>query len=94
MTFSFPNYLDSSVISELENSIIDICNKNRDFEHLLTASAPLWSWAGSVLNKTPQELRHEIETHEADEHFSDQYHEEKDHLLKLPLLFLERINSR
>ncbi len=93
MNFSFPEYLDRSVISELENSIISICNENKELESFSSASAPLWNWASQILSKSPQELRHLIEVHESDEHFANKYQEEKDHLLKLPLLILEKINS-
>jgi hypothetical protein len=91
--FSFPNYLDHSVISELENHIIDICNSCTNYEDIITASVPIWDWACVILKKEPQELRFEIETHETDEQFHNPYLEEKDHLLKLPLLLLKTVNN-
>jgi hypothetical protein len=94
MLFSFPDYLESSVISELENHIIDICNSCTSLEDLLSATSPVWEWAGRILNKPLDELRSEIESHETDEQFPDQYLEEKDHLLKLPLLLLQEVNSK
>jgi len=90
--FSFPNYLDASSVSELENSIIDICNTCKTYDEIKAASAPIWDWTSRVLQKPPDELRHEIETHETDEVFPDDYREEKDHLLKIPLLLLEKLN--
>jgi hypothetical protein len=89
--FSFPAYLDHQVISELENHIIDICNSCQTFEQINTASAPIWDWACSVLQTNIRELK--SETHESHEHFSDAYLEEKDHLLKLPLILLEKVNT-
>jgi hypothetical protein len=91
--FSFPNYLDHSVISELENHIIDICNSCTNYDDIFTAAAPVWDWACAILKKEPQELRFEIETHETDEQFPTAYLEEKDHLLKLPLLLLKVANT-
>lgn len=94
ISFSYPNYLEPSIISELENSVIEICNTCKNYLDISRESAPLWQWAGTLLKKTPEELRHEIETHEADEHFLDAYNEERDHLLKLPILLLEHINNK
>ena len=94
MTFSCPQYLELSIVSELENAIIEICETCSDLTSFELAATPIWNWASQILAKSPEELRHEIETHETDEQFSDKYHEEKDHLLKLPLLILEKINSR
>lgn len=91
--FSFPPHLDHYAISELENHIIDICNSCHTYEEIVSASQPLWDWACIILHQDPKELRHNLETHDANEHFSDPYLEEKDHLLKLPLLLLEKINS-
>jgi hypothetical protein len=93
MLFSFPNYLEPSVISDLENHIIDICNSCKTVEEITAAASPIWVWAGQILKKDLAELRTEIETHEADEQFPDQYLEEKDHLLKLPLLLLQEANK-
>lgn len=93
MTFSYPAYLDRSVISELENAIIDICTNCKTVEEIKTQSSSIWSWAGKVLSKPIDELRFEIESHEQDESFPDPYLEEKDHLLKLPLLILEKLNN-
>jgi hypothetical protein len=91
--FSFPDYLDNSVVSELENHIIDICNSCTTIEDIITAGTPVWDWACMVLKKDSRELRLEIENHETDEQFSTQYLEEKDHLLKLPLLLLKAVNT-
>ncbi|OGD09619.1 hypothetical protein A2397_00955 [Candidatus Amesbacteria bacterium RIFOXYB1_FULL_44_23] len=92
--FSFPVHFDHSVISELENHIIEICNTCKTYPDISAAAAPVWDWASKIIPEPIAELRHEIESHEADEHFPDQYSEEKDHLLKIPLLLLEHINSR
>jgi hypothetical protein len=91
--FNFPNYLDHSVISELENHIIDICNSCSTSDEIIAAATPVWEWAGKILNKNLEDLRFEIETHETDEQFPTQYLEEKDHLLKLPLLLLKVTND-
>ena len=91
-TFSFPSHLDHSVISDLENFIIEICNTCPNLESMTSASRPVWDWASLTLGRSESELRREIESHEADEHFPNPYLEEKDHLLKLPLILLERIN--
>jgi hypothetical protein len=92
--FQYPAYLDHSVISDLENLIIEICNTCPGLDQLVNTASPVYEWAGKILHKTLPELRHEIESHEADEHFPNQYMEEKDHLLKLPLILLEHINNR
>lgn len=91
--FTFPAHLDHSVVSDLENYIIEICNTCPNLESISVSSKSIWTWATEVLHKPEAELRHEIETHELDEHFPSPYLEEKDHLLKLPLLLLEKINS-
>ena len=91
--FSYPAHLDHSVISELENQIIEICNTAKNLDHIKVASAPVWNWACDILHCSVSELRREIESHEADEHFPNAYLEEKDHLLKLPLILLEKTNS-
>ena len=91
--FSFPDYLDHSVIGDLENHIIDICNSCTTYEDIITAGTPVWDWACVILKKEPQELRFEIETHETSEQFPTPYLEEKDHLLKLPLLLLKATNT-
>jgi hypothetical protein len=91
--FSFPDFLDHQVVSELENHIIDICNSCSSYEQITSASIPLWQWASQILGRDPKELRTEIETHYSDEQLSSPYLEEKDHLLKLPLVLLEKINS-
>lgn len=91
--FAFPARLDHAVVSDLENHIIDICRTAGDYESIRTASAPVWDWAVKILHKNEAELRHLIESHEADEHFPNQFLEEKDHLLKLPLVLLEKINN-
>jgi hypothetical protein len=93
MIFSFPAHLDHSVISELENYIINICNSCPTLENITAGSAPVWDWASRILQKNPAELHHEIETHEAGEHFNNPYLEEKDDLLKLPLILLEKLNT-
>jgi hypothetical protein len=93
MNFSYPAYIDRTVISELENAIIEICTTCKTLEEIKTQSASIWSWASKVLAKSNDELRFEIESHEQDESFPDPYLEEKDHLLKLPLLILEKINN-
>ena len=90
--FSFPHRLNHAAVSHIENHIIELCRAYATYEDLCAASAPLWHWACQTLHKSPGELRHEIETHETDEHFPTPYLEEKDHLLKLPLLLLEKIN--
>ncbi len=91
--FSYPAYLDRSVVSELEDQIIDICNSCPALDDLISSSAPVWEWACRILKMSASELRHRIETHETDEQFPSAYLEEKDHLLKLPLILLEKINS-
>jgi hypothetical protein len=92
MIFSFPAHLDHSVVSELENYIINICNSCPTLENITASSAPVWDWASQILQQNPAELHHEIEIHESGEHFADPYLAEKDDLLKLPLLLLEKIN--
>lgn len=91
--FSYPAHIDYSVVSELENTIIEICNTCPNLESITSTSQPIWNWATQILQKTEAELRREIESHETDEHFPNQYLEEKDHLLKLPLLLLEKISK-
>ncbi len=91
-TFAYPDYINPSVVSSLENAVIEICNSCHNFDQFKTDADPLWQWAGQVLHKSTEELRREVETHSTDEHFSDPYQEEKDHLLKLPLILLEEIN--
>ncbi len=92
--FSYPTKIDHNVIYDLENHIIDICNSCTTAEEIIAAGTPLWDWASGMLQKDPQTLRFEIETHETDEQFPTVYLEEKDHLLKLPLLFLKMINNQ
>lgn len=91
--FNYPSHLDPSVISQLENYIIEICSTCPNISSLKTASAPIWTWASAVLKKDVSELRREIEAHETDEHFPNPYLEEKGHLLKLPLIILAKMNS-
>lgn len=90
--FSYPDHIDYSTVSELENFIIEVCSTCPNYDSIVSASRPVWDWASRVLKKSVLELRLEIESHEADEHFPNKYLEEKDHLLKLPLLLLETIN--
>jgi hypothetical protein len=92
--FSFPSHFDYAVLSELENHIIEICNTCKNVDQIIDASAPIWTWASEIIPEPIAELRHEIETHEASEHFPDRYSIEKDHLLKIPLLLLEHLNSK
>jgi hypothetical protein len=90
--FSSSAHLDPSVISELENQIIAICNSCPTLDQLVSSAQPIYDWACETLHKSLPELRHEIATHETDEQFPNQYLEEKDHLLKLPLILLEHLN--
>lgn len=85
--------LTVTAIHDLEEKVIVVCNSSATLEELQASGKPLWDWACEVLEKPLDELRHEIETHETDENFPTEYLEEKDHLLKLPLVLLEELNS-
>jgi len=91
--FNYPTHLDYSVVSELENHVIEILNTCPNIDSLVSTAQPLYAWAGNILQKHPDELRHDLFTHETHEHYPNLYLQEKDHLLKLPLILLEKINN-
>lgn len=93
MTFTPPTELNLAAIRFLEEEIMDICNHCTTLEELQSAGQPVWDWACHYLHQTPHALRHDIETHEADEQFPTPFLEEKDHLLKIPLILLEKFHS-
>ena len=82
--------LNLDQIKEIENSVMHLCSTYKTLSELQIHAEPLWLWTAHTLNISPDKLLTEIASHSTDEQFSDPYLEYKDHLLKLPVLLLEK----
>jgi len=87
-----PPTLTTDTIRQIEDEILLVCRHCRTPEELEEAGIPIWDWACTVLQKPLDSLRVDIESHETDEQFPNKYLEEKDHLLKIPLLLLDKLH--
>ena len=91
---SLPNTeLNSENIRKIEDEILLICRHCKTLDELKSAGVSVWEWASAVLNTSPDEFRGEVELHSMDERFPDKFSEEKDHLLKIPIILLERLHN-